>query len=293
MKQAILRTLLLTIGIGCLSLPAIGQKPKVFPDYTYVYEPSDSIQMTIFDYAQYRAYYEKQYRDDPSTPSAYHWMQVLQIGRNYQAFLDYGELRSDSIWNASVKARKKHEEFEAEDKAASRAALSHLKLIFDRSKGMINAHERIFINKYHYTEPIPQLQWMMARGDSTILGYLCHKATTRFRGRDYIAWYTEEIPFPYGPFKFGGLPGLITCIYDTQREHIYTLVGFEKAPSEDYIYEEARRMWWFETKREVVAKLQRNYHEQPDLFTSDIVTPDPRNKPVKHHSKPYNPIELE
>jgi len=124
------------------------------------------------------------------------------------------------------------------------------------------------------------------------LGYLCHKATTRFRGRDYIAWYTEEIPFPYGPFKFGGLPGLIACIYDTQREHIYTLVGFEKAPSEEYIYERARRMW-FETTREVVAKLQRNYHEQPDLFTSDIVTPDPRNKPVKHHSKPYNPIELE
>jgi len=158
---------------------------------------------------------------------------------------------------------------------------------------MINAHEKIFINKYHYTEPIPQLQWTMARGDSTILGYLCHKATTRFRGRDYIAWYTEEIPFPYGPFKFGGLPGLITCIYDTQREHIYTLVGFEKAPSEDYIYEEARRMWWFETKREVVAKLQRNYHDQPDLFTSDIVVRDPKSKAVKHHSKPYNPIELE
>ena len=49
MKQSIPRTLFLTIGMGSLSLPAIGQKPKVFPDYTYVYEPSDSIQMTIFD----------------------------------------------------------------------------------------------------------------------------------------------------------------------------------------------------------------------------------------------------
>ena len=292
MKQSILRTLLLTIGMGCLSLPATGQTTKSSLDPSRVYDLSDSIQQTIFDHAQYRAYYEKQYRDDPSTPSAYHWMQVLQIGRNYQAFLDYGELRRDSIWNASVKARKKYEEFEAESKAAFKATLSNLKLIFDRSKGMINAHEKIFINKYHYTEPIPQLQWTMARGDSTVLGYTCHKATTRFRGRDYIAWYTEEIPFPYGPFKFGGLPGLITCIYDTQREHIYTLVGFEKAPSEEYIYERARRMW-FETTREVVAKLQRTYHEQPDLFTSDIVTPDPRNKPVKHHSKPYNPIELE
>ena len=292
MIRLLLRTLFLTIGMGCLSLPAIGQKPKVFPDYTYVYEPSDSIQMTIFDDAQYRAYYEKQYRDDPSTPSAYHWMQVLQIGRNYQAFLDYGELRSDSIWNASVKARKKYGEFEAEKHAASKDTFSHLKLIFDRSKGMINAHEKIFISSYHYTEPIPQLQWTMARGDSTVLGYPCHKATTHFRGRDYIAWYTEEIPFPYGPFKFGGLPGLITCIYDTQREHIYTLVGFEKAPSADYIYEEARRHW-FETTREVLAKQQKYFHEQPDLFTSDIVTPDPRNKAVKRKSKPYNPIELE
>ena len=292
MIRLLLRTLFLTIGMGCLSLPATGQKPKVFPDYTYVYEPSDSIQMTIFDDAQYRAYYEKQYRDDPSVPQAYHWMQVLQIGRNYQAFLDYGALRYDSIWNASVKARKTYGEFEAEKHAASKDTFSHLKLIFDRSKGMINAHEKIFISAYHYTEPIPQLQWTMARGDSTILGYPCHKATTHFRGRDYIAWYTEEIPFPYGPFKFGGLPGLITCIYDTQREHIYTLVGFEKAPSEDYIYENVRR-GWFETTREVLAKQQKYFHEQPNLFTPDILTPDPRNKAIKRKSKPYNPIELE
>ena len=118
MIRSLLRTLSLAIGMGCLSLPAIGQKPKVFPDYTYVYEPSDSIQMTIFDDTQYRAYYEKQYRDDPSVPQAYHWMQVLQISRNYHAFLDYGELRNDSIWNASVKARKKYGEFEAESDAA-------------------------------------------------------------------------------------------------------------------------------------------------------------------------------
>ena len=292
MIRLLLRTLSLAIGMECLSLPATGQTTKSSLDPSRVYAPSDSIQMTIFDDAQYRAYYEKQYRDDPSVPQAYHWMQVLQIGRNYQAFLDYGALRSDSIWNASVKARKKYGDFEAEDKAASRAALSDLKLIFDRSKGMINAHEKIFINKYHYTEPIPQLQWTMVRGDSTILGYTCHKATTRFRGRDYIAWYTEEIPFPYGPFKFGGLPGLITCIYDTQREHIYTLVGFEKAPSEDYIYENVRR-GRFETTREVLAKQQKYFHEQPNLFTPDILIPDPRNKAIKRKSKPYNPIELE
>ena len=292
MIRTLLRTLSLAIGMGCLSLPAIGQAPKAGIDPSKVYAPSDSTPTNIFDHALYRAYYLKQYRDDPADPQAYHWMQILQIGKSHQAYLDYGELRRDSIWNAAAKGRKSYGEFSAESRAAADDTFSHLKLIFDRSKGMINAHDAIFLSKYHYTEPIPQLQWTMARGDSTILGYPCHKATTRFRGRDYIAWYTEEIPFPYGPFKFGGLPGLITCIYDTQREHIYTLVGFEKAPPEDYIYERARRMW-FETTREVVAKLQRNYHDQPDLFTSDIVVRDPKSKAVKHHSKPYNPIELE
>ena len=292
MIRSLLRTLSLAIGMGCLSLPATGQAPKAGLDPSRVYDPSDSIQKTIFDHALYRAYYQKLYRDDPADPQAYHWMQILQIGRSHQAYLDYGELRRDSIWNAAAKGRKSYGEIEADLDVAFNDTFSKQKLVFDRARGIVNAYERIFISTYHYTEPIPQLQWTMARGDSTILGYTCHKATTRFRGRDYIAWYTEEIPFPYGPFKFGGLPGLITCIYDTQREHIYTLVGFEKAPSEDYIYERARGHW-FETTREVLAKQQKYFHEQPNLFTPDILTPDPRNKAIKRKSKPYNPIELE
>ena len=115
----------------------------------------------------------------------------------------------------------------------------------------------------------------MARGDSTILGYPCHKATTHFRGRDYIAWYTEEIPFPLWAL-LSSVASLASSPASTtpQREHIYTLVGFEKAPSEDYIYERARRHW-FETTREVLAKQQKYFHEQPNLFTPDILTPRP------------------
>ena len=292
MIRTLLRTLSLAIGMGCLSLPATGQAPKAGIDPSKVYAPSDSTPTNIFDHALYRAYYLKQYRDDPADPQAYHWMQILQIGKSHQAYLDYGELRRDSIWNAAAKGRKSYGEFSAESRAAADDTFSHLKLIFDRSKGMINAHDAIFLSKYHYTEPIPQLQWTMARGDSTILGYTCHKATTRFRGRDYIAWYTEEIPYPYGPFKFGGLPGLITCIYDTQREHIYTLVGFEKAPALNYIYYGNGRRKINEGTREEVNKLQRLYHEHPDLVKSDLITPAPGTK-INRKPKPYNPIELE
>ena len=30
-----------------------------------------------------------------------------------------------------------------------------VKLLFDRNKGVLDAHDRVYINKYHYSEPIP------------------------------------------------------------------------------------------------------------------------------------------
>ena len=47
--------------------------------------------------------------------------------------------------------------------------------------------------------------------------YLCNKATINFRGIDYIAWYTKEIPVPYGPWKMRGLNGLILECYDKSK----------------------------------------------------------------------------
>lgn len=42
--------------------------------------------------------------------------------------------------------------------------------------------------------------------------YKCQSAQTRFRGRTYTAWYTEEIAVPCGPWKFAGLPGAMVEI---------------------------------------------------------------------------------
>ena len=63
---------------------------------------------------------------------------------------------------------------------------------------------------YKITEPIPVQNWNIVT-DSTrqILGYNCYMATTTFRGRQWTVYYTEDIPMPLGPWKLGGLPGLI------------------------------------------------------------------------------------
>lgn len=63
---------------------------------------------------------------------------------------------------------------------------------------------------YKITEPITVQDWNIVT-DSTrqILGYNCCMATTTFRGRQWTVYYTEDIPVPLGPWKLGGLPGLI------------------------------------------------------------------------------------
>lgn len=67
---------------------------------------------------------------------------------------------------------------------------------------------------YKVEESIPDFNWKLHNEEKLINGLTAKKATTDFRGRHYTAWYIPAIPLPYGPWKFGGLPGLITEVYD-------------------------------------------------------------------------------
>jgi len=66
-------------------------------------------------------------------------------------------------------------------------------------------------------------KWILQKETRKIGTFICQKATTTFRGRNYIAWFAKEIPVPFGPWKFKGLPGLILEVYDTENVfHIIT-----------------------------------------------------------------------
>lgn len=77
-------------------------------------------------------------------------------------------------------------------------------------------------------EPIPQIKWKMHPETKRIGKFKVKKATADFRGREYTAWYTTEIPFPYGPWKLNGLPGLILEAYDTDREIYWYFKNYQE-----------------------------------------------------------------
>lgn len=68
-------------------------------------------------------------------------------------------------------------------------------------------------------------EWKILSDKQKIGEYNTQKATTSFGGRDWVAWFSTEIPFQDGPYKFYGLPGLIVKIEDITGSHSMTLVG--------------------------------------------------------------------
>lgn len=83
--------------------------------------------------------------------------------------------------------------------------------------------ERIGRDNYKVTENEKQ-NWTILPETQQIGEYKTQKATTKWGGRDWTAWFSTDIPFQDGPYKFSGLPGLIVRMEDSTGSHIMTLV---------------------------------------------------------------------
>lgn len=80
-----------------------------------------------------------------------------------------------------------------------------------------------------YTDSLHPFEWTIHTQQKEIGGMLCKKATMSFRGRKYIAWFAEAVPLNNGPWKYGGLPGLIAEIYDETFTVYWSLHKIEKS----------------------------------------------------------------
>ena len=134
-----------------------------------------------------------------------------------------------------------------------------------------------------YTEAYPMQQWTLADEQQTIHGYHCQKATCHWRGRDYVAWFTTEIPIRRGPWKFGGLPGLIVQISDAKQEYNFELVKLErtKRPMMQYNFSQFKKV-----SRENMLRLQKKIN----VNWVRVLSPEAGSQFPDH---PYSPMELE
>ena len=103
-------------------------------------------------------------------------------------------------------------------------------------EGCMTVTDGLILQDYRYVDSLHTQTWTM--GDSTreVLGYTCQQATADFRGRRWTAWFATDIPVSNGPWKLGGLPGLILQAYDEGQQHVFTAVGLERVKDEPIIF---------------------------------------------------------
>ncbi len=79
----------------------------------------------------------------------------------------------------------------------------------------------------YYTDTLYPMKWTVTGISKKIDQYTCFKAFSIFRGRAYSAWFTPDLAFSEGPWKFGGLPGLIMELYDEEKAIYYKFISLE------------------------------------------------------------------
>lgn len=169
----------------------------------------------------------------------------------------------------------------------------------EEGKQSVTDLESMLNLNYLYEEDIPTIVWNISNEKQIILNYSCTKATTTFRGRQFNAWFTTEIPIPYGPWKFGGLPGLILKISDSKNNFVFECEGFQKLRDKENI--KFYNMHYTKGSRLKLWKTYKRFHDDMIAYKTTLgmkcMTQDANGnwyEAVNSTRKiPYNPIELE
>ena len=214
----------------------------------------------VVDTAKYKCTYNFKFLADTITMRYRdHDLYVIQIGENFTKSYCYQVFYMDSIHNNPYRMTfnlepqiKYFEEnshaLAARDPAALAGAEKFSRGFFpfyvykDLKKDKITVVDNISVYSFTYEEELKPQGWTIMEDTMTILGYSCQKAVCSFRGRDWEAWFTSEIPISEGPWKFCGLPGLITKLEDSESHCIFEMNSFQKVNEPIHTYIVGRKM---------------------------------------------------
>lgn len=123
------------------------------------------------------------------------------------------------------------------------------------------------------TDKLPMQVWTITNETKKIKSLTCKKAITTFRGRNYTAWYTEELSIIGGPWKFDGLPGLILSVFsDDDVLNIEATKIEEKSNLEltKFDIQEKKQLNWEEycvEYKKVIERMRKNLiaDSDPDI----------------------------
>lgn len=171
---------------------------------------------------------------------------ILQVGYGVSKFSSYRTMQIDSLIKVST-ADQVQANPERYIGGTSWSVFKNYPI------GKFTTTDKIATDWFLVEELIPEQQWTLTDETKEILGYKCKSAKCSFRGRDYTAYYTDEIPVADGPWKFGGLPGFIMEVCDAVNHYSFTCVGINSKADRaitmpEVSYNKTSRVKFYQTK---------------------------------------------
>lgn len=245
---------------------------------------------SVIDKSSYKCIYDYKYQSDSlnknSTKEAY---MALLIGSKYNMFKSEFRFHVDSLLFLSSKGLVSKEQI-SEGFTNGTPGGPKYTIINKNNDKEVNLIYPTTEGVWEILEDISR-NWKLGSKSDSINGYSCKNAFINFKGRKYTAWYTPEIPLPYGPYKFSGLPGLIVKISDQRNTHCFDLKKIQKHHFE--IVKENKKS--VKMTSEQLKKAIRNYQlgkieKAKTWFAHD---PNKVERITKKILNENNPIELE
>jgi len=211
---------------------------------------------------------------------------VLLSGKKTSMFISPIKIILDSVKKAHLKKRLSPYNFLEFKKKYPKNSVTYT---IQKRDDKIIYQNKVATKVIEYDQNNPNFNWKIQDKTLNMLGYRCQLATTQYMGRNYEAWFSNEIPIQDGPYKFSGLPGLIFKIYDTEKQFIFTLKSIKK---ENNTFPELKK------GRRVVKTTHKNFSKVAEnIFLSFANRLDQASRrkmmtQIKDGKKNANQIEL-
>lgn len=180
-----------------------------------------------------RFFYELTFKPRKDSTKLEKVIMALDIVKNRSIYRDFTAVGQDSILKVQIEAMQKAGVFKDISKSFKMPKFSEkiVKTYPDMKMQYIDRIASGFTPmNIGYNETV-KFDWKISNEKAKIGAYNAQKATTEFGGKKWTAWFSPDLPFQDGPYKFSGLPGLIVKIEDEGKNYSWVLQGNKKVPN--------------------------------------------------------------
>lgn len=233
-----------------------------------------------------RFFYELTFKPKKDSTRLDKVMTSLDITKDKSVYQDFTIPAQDSILKVEVEAMQKSGAFKDLSKSIKSPKFSE-KIYKFYPEMKIQYVDKIVngttAQRIAYNEDV-NFEWTVLPEKEKIGSYEAQKATTKFGGRNWTAWFSMDLPFQDGPYKFHGLPGLIVKIEDDGKNYSWELKGNKKIEnySETSFAESLSGGSGkiVEVSREKFEKTFNDYKKDPFASVRPMITEEMQSKTI-------------